>query len=314
MQNEPTYKLTNLADDFLEFEERTRDLPLAKRLERIKAEAYDNDPYYDFVRGEWRKEGLEPDEKVREHLADFPELRDRFAQAAQRLPGQLDSAMTSFKKAFPDFDTGFDITLLHSLGRMDGGTRKIDGEMRFFFGADMIALYHDFGDDRPFFHHEFVHFYVEQLFKEGEVNWDASEALWRQLYSEGLAVYVSAALNPGASDKELLLVVPENLVQATRGNLSHITAEMLEHLESEDERLQDRYFRFGSDDPNFPKRCGYVVGYWIVEKMAEGRTLHELIRLDEQVILAEIRQHLDNVCLCVSVSLLNLSYVVPNRD
>lgn len=293
MQNEPTYRLTNLANNFLEFEEKTRDFSPAERLERIKAEAYDNDPYYDFVRDEWRKEGLEPDEKIREHLADFPKLRKGFVQAAQRLPGQLDSAVTSFKEAFPDFDASFDITLLHSLGQMDGGTRKINGETRFFFGADMIALYHDFGDDRPFFHHEFVHFYVEQLFKEGRVSWDASEALWRQLYSEGLAVYVSAALNPGASDKELLLEVPENLVQDTRANQIHIASEILKNLESEDERVQDRYFRFGSDDPNVPKRCGYVIGYWALQKMAKDRTLHDLVRIDEKAALTEVRQHLE---------------------
>ena len=69
--------------------------------------------------------------------------------------------------------------------------------MRFFFGADMIALHHNFGDDRPFFHHEFSHFYVTQLFEKGELTWTPSEELWRQLYSEGLAVYVSAVLNPG---------------------------------------------------------------------------------------------------------------------
>lgn len=293
MRNEPTYKLTNLADDFLEFEERTRDLPLAKRLERIKAEAYGGDPYYDFVCDEWRKEGLEPNEKVREHLADFPELKEEFAKAAQRLPEQLNSAAVSFKEAFPDFDADIDITLLHSLGQMDGGVRKVGGKRRFFFGADMMAYHHNFSDERPFFHHEFTHFYVEQLLKAGELSWSDSSELWRQLCSEGLAVYVSASLNPGASDAELLLEVPENLVQATRANLSHIATEILKNLESEDKHVQDRYFRFGSDDPSFPKRCGYVVSYWVLEKMAEHRTLHDLIRIDEKVALAEVWQHLE---------------------
>ena len=292
MQNKSTYKLTNLAATFLQFEERTQDLPAAERLERIRAEAYDNDPYYNFVCDEWRKEGLDPDQKVLEHLAAFPELREEFAQAAERLPGQLTSAITTFKEAFPDFDAAFDITLLHSLGQMDGGTRKIGGEMRFFFGADMIALHHHFGDDRPFFHHEFTHFYVEQLLRKGELSWSDSSELWRQLCSEGLAVYMSAALNPGASDAELLLEIPKNLVRDTRANQSKIASEMLETLESEDETIQDRYFRFGSDDPDVPKRCGYVIGYWVLGRMAENRSLSKLIRIDEQTALAEVRQHL----------------------
>ena len=295
MQDESTYKLTNLADSFLKFEEKTRDLPLAKRLERIKAEAYDNDSYYDFVRDEWHTAGLDPDEKVREHLAEFSELREGFTQAAQRLPGQLVSAITSFKEAFPDFDASFDVTLLHSLGRMDGGTCRIKGETRFFFGADRLALLHNAEVGRPFFHHEFTHFYVEQLFRAGKLNWNDSSALWRQLCSEGLAVYVSAALNPGSSDAELLLEIPQNLVRDTRANRSHIASEMLENLKSEDESVQNRYFSFGSDDPEIPKRCGYVVGYWVFEKMAEHRSLHDLFKLDEQTALTEVRQHLETL-------------------
>ena len=47
--------------------------------------------------------------------------------------------------------------LLHSLKAMNGGMRELEGEPTFILGLDMMARFHTWQDNTPFFHHELTH-------------------------------------------------------------------------------------------------------------------------------------------------------------
>src|SRR5262249_54089316 len=141
----------------------------------------------------------------------FPERRATFLHAAANFQAMLDPAITSFTETFPDFRNIGRIYLVHSLGEMDGGTREINGRSYFIFGADVIARYHTSDNERPFFHHELLHVYHAQFFSD-------CDPVWCSLWQEGLAVYVSEQLNPGATDAQMSLTIPEPIRPAVDAN------------------------------------------------------------------------------------------------
>lgn len=138
-------------------------------------------------------------------LDGFPALRTRYRQVEQSFPEAFATATLLFGQRFQGFPPPpLPIRFVHSLGRMDGGTRTLGGRSYMIFGADVIARLHDDGTIGPFLDHELFH--VENGRWFGDC--DPDTTLWCTRWQEGTAVYNASAMNPGATDHMLMLDNP----------------------------------------------------------------------------------------------------------
>jgi hypothetical protein len=155
------------------------------------------------------------------------------------------------------------VYLLNSLGEMDGGTREFGGRIYFIFGADMIARHHPPGTERPFFHHELFHIYQGQFF-------GSCDSVWCNLWTEGTAVLAAAELNPGATDDQLLLNLPEPIRARTDAYFAEAVCAVQSRLESRADDANAALFSFDRLNAHLPPRFGYYVGI-ASRRLRDGR-------------------------------------------
>ena len=205
-------------------------------------------------------------------FGEFADLRPRYERTAASFATMLAPARDDFARRFPDLAPIGEVHLVHSLGEMDGGLRTIGGRRHLVFGADVMARLYAPGDERPFFQHELFHVYHRQFFGE-------CRAVWCALWSEGLAVYVSEQLNPGATDAQLGLVVPRPIRPEVDADRARAVCAV--HARFDSERPEDYapLFYGQAHLAGLPPRFAYYVGYLAAREAARTRSLQELAQL-----------------------------------
>ena len=270
--------LVSLADAFPKFYDATVGMPLAERVARFRTEF--GTPMPGFYAPRIRTEA-NYERAIARSLEGFPAIRARYEAVERSFPKAFAQGQRSFRKAFPDYRLTVPVYLLHSLGEMDGGTREIDGKVVGIFGADVIAKIHTPDTIKPFLDHELFHLYHQRFFPD-------CDPLWCSLWQEGLAVYVAAQLNPGATDSQLLLTQPNPIRPAVEPRLREAMCSLSAKLES---TKQEDYAPFFFGQPSqgpFPSRYGYLLGYMLVQKIGAGRTLEQLAKLPPGRVKAEL--------------------------
>jgi hypothetical protein len=264
--------LVDLIPAFDEAWSRTAALPDAARVSAFKA-AFDTalPGFYSHHRRKLPQARY--DELLLRHLQRYPETRDGIASVSRRFSGLFQPALAGFEAAFGLMEGYPPLYLVHSLGEFDGGVRTLAGGTHLLFGADVIARIHGDNSIQAFFHHELFHLYHGRSFQE-------CDRVWCGLWAEGLAVQVAAALNPRATDAELLLTIPEPIRPRVDAARREAVCAVLQRLDSEQEADYASLF-LGSKrlSENLPPRFGYYVGYLAAADMARERTLKELARL-----------------------------------
>ncbi len=139
---------------------------------------------------------------VAANLRGFPAIREKYTAVSGAFAQAFTTGQARFRTVFPDYRLSMPVYLVHSLGQMDGGSRTISGRNVMVFGADVIAKIHDETTIGPFLDHELFHVYHSVWFKD-------CDPLWCSLWQEGLAVYVASRMNPGATERQLLLDIPD---------------------------------------------------------------------------------------------------------
>ncbi|HET9158321.1 MAG TPA: hypothetical protein VFN91_16720 [Myxococcaceae bacterium] len=212
---------------------------------------------------------------VSERLAKLPaRFRPdpvRVEEVRRTLDADIQDAAVQFRKTFPGFVASRPVSVVCSLGAFDGGTRKVEGASMLLFGPDVIAAIRPRGFNlRPFLEHELFHVHHEALHP------DAPDTVGGSLWEEGLATYVSAALNPGATHDEIS--VPDALIAKSTPRLAELAGRLLAHLEDASSGPVYRQFFYGSTekDREVPPRSGYVVGWRIAEAAGKTRSLAQL--------------------------------------
>ncbi len=262
---------------FLTFFDATKGKSDAEKIAHFWSDLHPANPaFYSLRLSEWEKRGENVETALLEEIKAFGAYRDEFVRLQNAVPKQLADAVASFKQTFPDFDADFEVHLLHSLESMDGGTRKLDGEHAFIFGLDMMARYHPWKNETPFFHHELLHAYTKQLHVPA-TQWYSSDKLLLSLWEEGLAVYVSHLLNPSAGYDELTLNFPEGLFGRVWQDRAFLASDLAASLASTDEATNRRYFTPWTNDPQVPGRAGYVVGFVVLNELAKQHPLGLLL-------------------------------------
>jgi hypothetical protein len=261
--------MVSLADAFPKFYDATAGLPEEERLARFHADFAKLLPAFYAPR---QRTPERYDEVVLKALHDFPEIRARYTMVARDFPADFVEGQHSFRKTFPDYRLTVPVYLVHSLGEMDGGTSTLDGKTVGIFGADVIARVHGTGSLKPFLDHEVFHLYHQRFFPD-------CDALWCNLWIEGLAVYVATKLNPHATDEDLLLTQPQPIRPVVEPRLKEAMCGLRAKMDSTSE---DDYAPFFFGRPSkgpFPPRYGYLLGLLLVQKVGAHMTLEQLAKL-----------------------------------
>ena len=280
--------LTDLTPDFVAFADQSAALPDA---DRVKAFHLRFDPvlpgYYD---GKGAKQaGFDAFTMLL--LKNWPKNRDKFIATAAAFGTAFTRGQNHFKMAFPDYSLTVPVYLVHSMGQQDGGTRTIGGRTIMFFGADVIAAIHDETTIGPFLDHELFHIYHDKFFGD-------CPQLWCSLWEEGLATYIAAQLNPGASDRALLLTQPRPIRPEVEPRLAEAMCSLRAKFES---ALPDDYAPFflgGAAKGEFPPRYGYFLGYLLAAKIGEKMPLQALAKLPRDKVKPLLTAAIDSYGLC----------------
>jgi hypothetical protein len=211
---------------------------------------------------------------------DQPELR-------RLLRTQLTATTAAFG-VFGDFRCSFPVYFADTLGALDGAGRIVDGKRVLVLGIGSLAREQSQISLPVFLTHEFFHRYHFEAAGFSDDLEDRQE-IWRNLWAEGLATYVSEVLTPGATIADALMI-PRDLEQRAEPLTSRMASELLAGLDGMDEDLFNRYFTTNpkTDRHGIPPRAGYYVGYVVARRLAARHTLAELAHLQGDALHSAI--------------------------
>jgi hypothetical protein len=223
---------------------------------------------------------------VRERLVPhYDDVRKLSVQLERELP-RYDAR---FRREFPDMAYTGKVYFMNALGTFDGAVRRINGQTALLFGVDMIVYIYGTGPEaEALFDHELFHLYHRQFFHPADEDGDA---VWEQLWREGLATYVADRMNPNASRKTLF-GLPEDTPDRALERLPKLAALLREKLDSKERADYEAFFSGAEEGREIPSRSGYFVGHRVAKKLANGRTLAQLAHLHGPSLREEIRNAL----------------------
>ncbi|MCW3798737.1 hypothetical protein OMW55_13055 [Sphingomonas sp. BN140010] len=286
-----TWQVVDLVGEFDKVVDQTASLPPPQQADAVQQRFATLLPgFYDARRIE------APADKYRAHLArEIGTYRTSTRPGATRVRARFNAmigpAVTDFERKVGALPPGQKIYLVVSLGEFDGATRTLPGSDKplLMFGADMIAKYHGDGDARAFVQHELFHIYHAQRFPGCKDNWCS-------LWEEGLATHVAATLNPGASDADLLLTVPEPIRPAVEAHRTEAVCAVVERLDGD--RDAKALFTFSRLSPHLPPRFGYLVGAWVAADLNRSINLQQLAEMKGPELRQRIEQSLRRMANC----------------
>ena len=115
--------------------------------------------------------------------------------------------------------------------------------------------------------------------------------MWKTLWAEGLATYVSMVRNPPASMQNAL-IVPQDLVQRSTPLLPELAATLDPNLDRIDGKLFAKYFLYRGPEANPPSRVGYYIGALVAQRIAREHTLPEIAHLPPNRVRKELGEQL----------------------
>jgi hypothetical protein len=181
---------------------------------------------------------------------------------------------------------------MFSLFRFDGKIPHDDSKV-LFLALDGLARFHGAGANLGvLLSHELFHLYHFQVNPLPAIVDDLP--LYRQIWQEGLATYVSALMNPEATLADVLL--DPRLARDGPACLAAVAGELIPVLESADDQTAGKYLSYRRGGKT-PSRMGYLIGYEIAAHLAATRSIQALSRLRGQRLLRLIRQEVQRLTL-----------------
>jgi hypothetical protein len=180
-----------------------------------------------------------------------------------------------FIQAFPDFRPSRTIVYLTVSRFQFDGKVPHDHWNSLLFAFDGVAKFH--GGNAPvavIFSHELFHLYHFQI-NPPPADQD-QVSLYRLIWQEGLACYVSSRLNPSAPLHDVLF--DPRLAAEGPKLVKSVSRELLKDLESTDDLPTAKYLTYRNTGAT-PSRMGYLIGYQIAAKLAARHSLLELAHL-----------------------------------
>jgi len=212
---------------------------------------------------------------------------------------QLPEDEDRFRRQFPDFDThAFSIYLIPSLNRFDGQVHDVGGDPGILFGIDDLASLKVAPSKLPVIvTHEFLHMYQGQRNIEFQSMLNADNPpVYATLWSEGMATYVSYALNPGVSLTDVLSDAA--LGKASRSTVGNAACQIKSHLDDASAKTAQAFFNFEGehDEYGLPPRSGYLVGFTLVKTLSSHLSLQQLAMMHGKALHDIISETITKVC------------------
>ena len=223
----------------------------------------------------------------------IPELRRDAALLREQLPRY----QRAFGEAFPDFDPAeVTVYVQPSLFRFGGVTGDIEGRHALQFGLDTLASVH--ADVGVVIVHELFHVYHRQVnpafFATQSENDLYTFGLYREMWAEGLATYVSQSLNPAATPAQVLLSDQLAALDETRKRrLACLVNDTLDSTARNDSRL---LFDSGVHPDGLPPNGGYLIGELAAQRLAAHRSLRQLAALNGDELRAALGVEVGALC------------------
>jgi uncharacterized protein YjaZ len=175
---------------------------------------------------------------------------------------------------------------------MDGAGRVVGASPALVLGVEIIDRIETPAQMPVFFAHELFHRYNYRAAGFSDDPGDR-QPIWRTLWAEGLATYVSAKLNPGRPLSDAMLFPPD-LAERAAPQIERL-ARALRDNGAPNPSLYAEYFEAGSPDDGIPPRAGYYVGYRVASLAAREYSLYRLAHLRGPALHREINRWLDEL-------------------
>jgi hypothetical protein len=202
-----------------------------------------------------------------------------------------------FDATLPDAKwDGVRVYFLPLLYTAAGGGRFADGTQVLAFGINTLARLHfEKWNEAALFDHELFHQYFARAQAVPGTPRLGQVALYRSVWSEGLASYASLQMNPTASLADMNMD-PDSGKQAF-ARLPELAHQIRGRLDSTSVRIHNDYV---SSRPNagLVRFGGYYVGYVIAQRLGQHLSLPELARLRDP----QLRQTIDSVLRVIESS------------
>jgi hypothetical protein len=277
----------SLTRDFARFHDETTAMPQAARVALFR-KRFDRllPGFYQPASGQT---DAQFDQQVTKALDGFAAIRPRYEKVERDFPAAYTQAIAHFRRFFPGFRPMLPVWFIHSLGRMDGGTRQVNGKTVMIFGADVIARIHSDGTIGPFLDHELFHVENGQWFKDCEPD----TTVWCALWQEGGATYAASQMNPDASDHMLMLDQPKPIRAAVDADWRTALCTTKRDFDAGSDQAYQSYFMGNGGKAGFPPRWGYYVGYRLMQRIGKQHSLAEIDHMDHMAARATLTAALD---------------------
>lgn len=187
----------------------------------------------------------------------------------------------AFESAFPRFNhETVVIYLMPSMGSFDGMTKDVNGKHGLLIGVDNFS-----SENLPlgiFVDHEMFHIYHHEInptfFVTSSENDLYRYGLYRQLWAEGLATYVSQKLNPRSSNADAF--ASSELANLSPSDTRKLACLVSDNLDSTQEGYSALFFDESQHPKGLPRRGGYNIGYLVARDLGKAYNLSDLADLN----------------------------------
>lgn len=212
-----------------------------------------------------------------ETIPGFPPLdQARFHAVAATIETDFIASQAKLLKTFPDFKCQTEIEFGPSMLAFDGhGYEGDQKQMHLLFGVDTISLLHGPDDMSAFFTHELFHVYHRQVMagRQPEEN-----VVWWSLWEEGMATYMSKALNEPLTEQRSLGFPIDMVQQMAKPGMRKLAAQqMLAAFDNSEDYAT--WFEGLKPKSVLPPRSGYYMGLKMMEELSRDHSLQELAHM-----------------------------------
>jgi hypothetical protein len=216
----------------------------------------------------------------------------------QALEASIPSLTTSFAAAFPKFrPQSVVIYLTPSMGDFDGMTQDIDGHHGLLLGVENIAA-----ENPPLgvlIDHEMFHIYHHDVnptfFPTKSENDLYQYGIYRQVWAEGMATYVSQHLNPGTSAATALF--SKKLATLPAAQTQQLACLVEARFDSHSASDAAMFFDGDQHPPGLPTRGGYLIGYLISKDLGASNSLAQLADMSGTTLEDAMRTRVHTLCV-----------------
>lgn len=183
----------------------------------------------------------------------------------------------NLKKEFPRFDTRITVVFMPTFHQLDGQYTRILDQPTLLFGLDAIARFRGAAADwRVLLAHELFHAHHARV--NAALYREQPMPLYRRIWIEGLAGFVSGRVVPDASSQQ---IIGDGASAADRSSalMGPVVGMIRGSMDSTNPAEQDKFLTYSAATGSVPVRAGYLVGYEVVKALSSQYDLKALVAL-----------------------------------